>query len=128
MNNCCFSGRLVADPELRELSKQNTFVVNFTIAINKPFKKSDNTWGNKVAFADCVAWAQGAENIARRFRKGDPIYIEASLETDQWETEEGKKRSRNRFRIDHFERPLGLPNNTEHQEEQEVKEQESTVF
>lgn len=106
MNLCMFGGRLTADISLKDT--QNSCVANFTVAINKSYKKSDGTWGQKVSFADCVIWAEAAKNLSQRFKKGDVIYFEASLETESWKDSEGKNKSRNKFRVNNFSKPIGF--------------------
>lgn len=107
MNKFFMGGRLVADPKFNKLKE--TCVVNFTVALNEPYKRSDGTWGQKTAFANCVAWDKGAESIYDKFGKGDLIYLEASLENDTWEDDTGKKHRRDRFRVNRFDPPIRRP-------------------
>jgi single-strand DNA-binding protein len=79
-------GRLVRDPELRRTNSGKA-VVSFTIACDKPGKDSG------VSFVDCVAWEKTGEFISNFFRKGNLIALEGRLESRQYETKEGQKRT-----------------------------------
>lgn len=115
MNNCVFLGRLTRDPELKYIPS-GTAVVNFSLAINRRFKKSDGSSENEVAYIDCEAWDSGAETLNEHFQKGDPILIEASLKQDRWETENGEKRSKLKFRVNRFH---FMPNGQKTDEDQD---------
>ena len=39
MNKVCLIGRLTKDPEVRYTQTNNTLVANFTVAVNRRFKK-----------------------------------------------------------------------------------------
>jgi single-strand DNA-binding protein len=102
MNNCSFIGRFVRDPEIRTTS-QGKKVVNFSLAISRKFKKNGSKeLQEEVSFPDFEAWDSGAELIHKHFVKGDSIAVESSLKTDTWESEEGKKRSKLKFRVNRF--------------------------
>ncbi len=90
-------GRLTRAPELRSTSSGKK-VVSFSIAVNRRFKGND-----EVSFLDCEAWDTGAETIAKYFQKGDRIIIHASIRTESWETPDGQKRSKQKFRVNQFE-------------------------
>lgn len=96
MNLCVFEGRLVADPEVRKAG--DVTVVNFRLAVDNEMKKDDAT------FLDFEAWAQGAEIIAKWFKKGSLIIIrDATAKNDSWEDKTtGEKRSRVKFRVNRF--------------------------
>lgn len=100
VNTCILGGRLVRDPELRQL-QSGVSVVNFTVAVpERPYKKNGERIQN-VTFVPCEAWDSGAETIAKYFKKGDPIIIRASMKTDSW-TKDGEKRSRISCRVEEF--------------------------
>lgn len=115
VNRSIFAGRIVTDLLLKEVS--NTKVLNFLLAVERKYKsKTTNKMVKEVAFIDMEAWSSGAEKIYNDFRKGDSIYVEASVKTDRWEDESGNKRKKTKFRVDHFEPILRYDNNSVEEE------------
>ena len=95
-------GRVVADPELR-YSPTGTAVTKFRIVAASK-KKVTNAEGrdewvdDRVLWLQCVAFNRGtvvtlAENIAESLVKGDLVVVTGRLQTDEWTTEGGEKRS-----------------------------------
>ena len=88
LNNLSIIGRLVADPELKKVGE--TSVVNFTIACDRDYADKD---GQRSAdFIDVQAWRKTAEFIAQYFAKGSLIALTGSVQTRNWEDQEGHKR------------------------------------
>lgn len=83
------SGRMVADPELRNISEDKT-VCNFRIAVPKRFKPQE---GADSDFFNAVAWNRTAEFICKYFSKGKQIELVGSLQTRNWEDREGNRRT-----------------------------------
>jgi single-strand DNA-binding protein len=86
LNHSTIMGRLVSDPELRRTTTGKA-VTSFTIACDKPGKDSG------ASFIPCVAWEKTGEFIDNYFTKGSPIAVEGRLESRQYETKEGQKRT-----------------------------------
>ena len=86
LNHSTIMGRLVRDPELRRTNSGKA-VTSFTIACDKPGKDSG------ASFIDCVAWEKTAEFINNYFLKGSAIIVEGRLESRQYETKDGQKRT-----------------------------------
>ena len=83
------SGRMVADPELRNISEDKA-VCNFRIAVPKRFKPQE---GADSDFFNAVAWNRTAEFICKYFSKGKRIELVGSLQTRNWEDREGNRRT-----------------------------------
>jgi single stranded DNA-binding protein len=102
MNLCVFIGRLVRDPELRQVPTNDgdVNVVNFTLAVDGRKGRDGDA-----EFFDFEAWGQGADVINKWFRKGDPMVIrDAEARTEKWtDKETGGNRSKIRFRVNRFE-------------------------
>jgi single-strand DNA-binding protein len=94
-------GQLTADPELKYIP-DGTAIVNFNMAMNRKYKSKDET-KEEVCFIGVAMFGRRAEVISEHFSKGDSIYIEGSLKFDQWETEDGQKRSKLSIKADNFE-------------------------
>lgn len=99
-------GRLTNDPELR-FTPSGTGVANLTVASNaRYFDKQSNDWKNKpTTFWRCTAWNQGerqrlAENVCDALKKGDSVIVRGEIETREYETKEGEKRSVTEIRIE----------------------------
>jgi single stranded DNA-binding protein len=99
MNNCFFVGKLAADPELKEIN--NTFVVNFVLAVEDYRKDKDGEKHRRVDFLDFEAWDTGATTIAKHFKKGDFLIIEAEARQHKWTSGE-QKRQKIVFRVKSF--------------------------
>ena len=78
-------GRLTADPELKYLPGNGTAVCNFTLAINRKFKKEETD------FISCQAWSKTAELIANYLTKGSQCAIEGRIQVRNYVNQEGKK-------------------------------------
>lgn len=102
VNKVILAGNLTRDPELRALAS-GTQVCEFGIAINENYKDKNGQKVDKTCFLDCVAWGRTAELVAEHFTKGRPIFIEGSLQLDQWQTKEGEKRSKVRVRVERMQ-------------------------
>lgn len=87
INNAILMGRLVADPDMR-VTTNNKSVVNFRIAVDRAYSK------NKEAdFITIVAWEKTADFIYKYFHKGDMIAIQGSIQTRNYEDNNGNKRT-----------------------------------
>ena len=111
MNQCHFLGRLVADPELRNIAGGDKRVVNFRIAVDRRYKRNKET-AKETAFLDCEAWDTGADQIVKHFHKGDAIIVHASVKQEEWEDKNsGGRRSKLKFRVNSFDFPPGNKKN-----------------
>ncbi len=86
LNHSTIMGRLVRDPEIRRTNSGKA-VCSFTIACDKQGKDSG------ASFIDCVAWEKTADFIGNYFAKGSAIIVEGRLESRQYETKDGQKRT-----------------------------------
>ena len=86
LNHSIIMGRLTKNPELRRTGTGKA-VVSFTIACDKPGKDAG------ADFIPCVAWEKTGEFINQYFTKGSQIVLEGRLESRQYETQEGQKRT-----------------------------------
>lgn len=86
LNHSVIMGRFVRDPEIRRTNSGKA-VTSFTIACDKPGRDSG------ASFIECVAWEKTAEFISNYFMKGSAIIVEGRLESRQYETKDGQKRT-----------------------------------
>lgn len=80
MNTLHFSGRFVADPELR-VSENGTKYAFFTLAQDIVSKNGDK----KGIFIPFTAFSQTAESICKFFKKGQPILVDAYMSSSTTE-------------------------------------------
>ena len=98
MNKVIITGRLTADPEVKQ-TQNGLAVVDFTIACDRGYNKTER----RTDFVAVQAWRQTAEFIGKYFRKGKPILVIGQLVNDQWTDKEGKKRDQWKVRTDEVE-------------------------
>ena len=82
MNKAILSGRLTADPELRQ-TQSGIASCRFTIACDRKFADK-NTGERQADFISCIAWKQTAEFVSRYFSRGKMIVVEGSLRTGSY--------------------------------------------
>lgn len=90
LNVVAIMGRLVADPELRT-TQQGTNVCTFRIACERSYSKPGEH--RQADFVDIVAWGKTAEFICKFFQKGEMIAVDGSLQTRNYQDNQGNKRT-----------------------------------
>jgi single-strand DNA-binding protein len=93
MNKVILTGRLTADPELKQ-TQSGISTCRFTVATDRRFADK-NTGERQADFISCVAWRQTAEFVSRYFSKGKMIALEGSLRT-------GSYQDRNHSDVTHY--------------------------
>lgn len=88
LNRVVLIGRLTRDPELRYTSN-GTAVATFTLAVDRNYT---NQQGERQAdFLNIVVWRQLAELCANYLKKGRLTAVEGSIQTRNYENQEGRK-------------------------------------
>ena len=90
-NEITVVGNLTRDPELR-YTQSGKGVCNFSVASNRRYQVNGE-WESKPTYFDCSAWDALGENIAASFTKGNAIIVVGRMESRQYETNEGDKRT-----------------------------------
>lgn len=85
-NTTVFQGNVVRTPEFA--NTQGTDIINFTLANTRKYKQKEST-----CFINCVAYGQTAQNIGKFFDKGDPMIVVGRLHQNNWQDQQGNKRS-----------------------------------
>ena len=101
-NKVILMGNMTRDPQLSYLPS-NTAVVEFGMAVNRTFRKQDGSQGEEVCYVDCQMFGKRAEVVNKYFSKGTPIFVEGRLKFDQWQAQDGSKRSKLRVTVENFE-------------------------
>ncbi len=93
LNKVVLAGRMTADPELKQTTSNGVSVLSFTIAVNRRFASKNSEQGESQAdFINVVAWRQTAEFISKYFRKGSAICVTGSIQTRNWQDQQGQRR------------------------------------
>ena len=95
INSVNILGRITRDLELKKFNS-GTSVLQFSVAIDrgmsKEKKEEAQAQGRPTSdFPNCKAVGKTAENIAKYFKKGSLIAIEASVETGSYDHKDGHK-------------------------------------
>ncbi|MFA5688477.1 MAG: single-stranded DNA-binding protein [Kiritimatiellales bacterium] len=107
LNRVFLMGNLTRDPEVR-YTPSGTAVGELGMAVNESYKNKAGETVESTVFVDVEVWARQAETCAEYLRKGSPVFIEGRLKLDQWENQQGEKRSKLRVRADRVQF-LGSP-------------------
>ena len=91
LNKAMIIGNLGADPEVR-YTQSNTAIANFNVATSEKYKDSNGDMKETTEWHKIVCWGRLAEIAQQYLRKGNPVYIEGTIQTRQWEDKEGQKR------------------------------------
>lgn len=88
LNSVVLVGRLTKNPELR-YTPSNQAVATFSLAVNRRFKNQNGE--READFINCVIWRQQAENLANWGKKGNLIGITGSIQTRNYENQQGQR-------------------------------------
>lgn len=89
MNRIVISGNITHDLEIK--TSGETKILNFTVAVRRRFKDKEGNYPTD--FIRCVAFNNLADFVSTYFKKGSPILVEGSLQSNTYETENGEKRT-----------------------------------
>lgn len=90
LNRVVLIGRLCQDIDIRTTSS-GTPVGNFTLAVDRSFKKQDGT--RDTDFLRIIVWDKVAEACAKYIGKGSLVAIEGRIQSRSYETQDGQKRT-----------------------------------
>lgn len=101
-NKVLLMGNITRDLDLKYLPSQ-TAVCEFGLAVNRTWTGQDGVRKEEVTFVDCTCFGKTAEILAKYKKKGDPLFVEGRLKLDQWEAQDGSKRSKMRVVVENFQ-------------------------
>ena len=87
LNRVEMIGRLVRDPEIKELAS-GSLVANLSIATTRKFKNKEGDLREDTCYIDVVAWNRQAENVEDYLVQGQEVWTDGHLELDQWKAEQ----------------------------------------
>jgi len=88
MNKTVLIGRMTKDPDLKFLPGGETGVCNFTLAVNRKFKKEGQPDAD---FIPIVVFGKQAEATANYMKKGSQVAISGRIQTRNYENKEGQR-------------------------------------
>ena len=106
MNSINLTGRLTADPEMRT-THSATAVTEFRLAVQR--RRSRDGEDRGAVYVDVVCFGGLAESVAEYLSKGRQVAVHGRLELDEWENDEGERRSRHKIVADEVEFLGGRP-------------------
>lgn len=83
INNVTLVGRITRDIELKR-TQSNVSVTSFTLAVNRPFSKENETQAD---FISCVAWEKQAEVLNDYAHKGSLIGLVGRIQVRVYEAD-----------------------------------------
>lgn len=97
VNKVILIGNLGRDPEVR-YTPSGTAVANFSLATTDNWTNRDGQKESRTEWHRIVAWGRLGEICGEYLSKGSSVYIEGSLQTNEWEDQEGNKRKTTEIR------------------------------
>jgi len=91
LNRVFLAGNLTRDPEVR-YTPSGTAVADLSLAVNRTYT-SGGERREETCFVNVVVWGRQAETCGQYLAKGSPVLVEGRLQLDQWQTDQGEKRS-----------------------------------
>ena len=85
MNNIVIAGRLTKGVELKYIPSTGKAVANFSVAVNRRFKR------DVTDFFNVVVWDKQAENCANYIAKGSEVVIAGEMQQRNYDGGDGKK-------------------------------------
>ncbi len=125
INRVVITGRLTHDTELKHTSG-GTPVLKMGIASNRSYKDNQGEWQQEVSFLSVVVWSKLAENCNQYLSKGNSVYVEGRLKSQQWEDSNGNKRTNLEVQADSVQFLDKVSKDGE--EESQEKEEEDLPF
>ncbi|AAK79882.1 single-strand DNA-binding protein [Clostridium acetobutylicum] len=89
MNKTILIGRLTKDPELKYIPNTGTATCNFTLAVDRRFKKEGQ---QEADFIPIVVWGKQAESTANYMSKGKLMGVSGRIQTRSYDAKDGTRR------------------------------------
>jgi single-strand DNA-binding protein len=100
MNQCDFLGRITKDIEVKTVGAKDTAVANFTLAVNRKYKKEGEPDAD---FLNFVALGKTAEVMGQYCEKGSQIAVNSRVQTRNWKNKEGQTVYVTEFIVNEFD-------------------------
>jgi single-strand DNA-binding protein len=94
-------GNLGQDPEGR-FTPQGTAVTNLSVATNESWKNQNGELQDRTEWHRVVMYGKMAETANEYMHKGQMVYVEGRLQTNEWEDQNQIKRRTTEIKCDNF--------------------------
>ena len=101
VNKVIIVGNLGQDPEGR-FTPQGTAVTNLSVATNESWKNQNGEIQDRTEWHRVVMYGKMAETANEYMKKGQMVYVEGRLQTNEWEDQNQVKRKTTEIRCDNF--------------------------
>ena len=101
VNKVILVGNLGKDPEGR-FTPQGTAVTNLSVATNESWKNQNGELQDRTEWHRVVMYGKMAETANEYMHKGQMVYIEGRLQTNEWEDKNQNKRKTTEIKCDNF--------------------------
>ena len=131
VNKVIIVGNLGQDPEAR-FTPQGTAVTNLSVATNESWKNQNGDLQDRTEWHRVVIYGKMAETASQYMKKGQMVYVEGRLQTNEWEDQNKNKRKTTEIRCDNFTM-LGRRSDTtqnnpsQNQNDQKVEDQDDDL-
>ena len=98
-NKVIIAGNLTRDIEIR-YTQSGSAIASTGIATTRKFKAQDGTQKEETLFVDLTFFNRSAEIANQYLRKGSKILVDGRLKLDQWEAQDGSKRSKHSITVE----------------------------
>ena len=86
MNSCILAGRLVKDPEIKDLGG-NARMARYSLAVTREFRTEN---GDKTDYINCICFGTPAINAERFLHKGMMVCVRGWIRTGKYKNKEGQ--------------------------------------
>ena len=97
VNKVILIGNLGADPEIRNLPSGSS-VANFNIATSENYTNKSGERVTQTEWHRVECWDKLAEICEKYLKKGQSVYIEGKLRTEEWQDKDGNTRYTTKIR------------------------------
>lgn len=101
MNKTMLKGRICSDIDIQFTQTNNKKIAKFRIAVRRDYKNQNGEYDTD--FFSVSAFGNSAEFLEKYFLKGQEILITGHLQNNQWETENGEKRTATNIIVENVE-------------------------
>ncbi len=102
LNQIILEGNLIRDVEVKDLVTGSKFA-QFTVAVNRTYKKSDGETAIEVSYFDIKAYGVMAESLADKLKKGRGVRVVGRLKQERGNDDSGRAYSRVFVVAEHIE-------------------------
>jgi single-strand DNA-binding protein len=98
VNKVILVGRLGSDPEVRNL-ESGSVVANFNIATSEKYKNKSGELVEQTEWHRLELWDNQAKVAQQYLKKGDQVYVEGKLRTEEYTDKDGISRRSTKVRV-----------------------------